>query len=137
MSDCIFCRIIAGEIPCDKLYEDETTMAFVDITPVNLGHALVVPKSHHDNLLVTPDESCADIMRTVRRVAKATLAVTGAQAFNLGVNTGAEAGQVVMHTHFHVMPRHAGDGLTHWPKKTLTREEMAETAAKVRAELTS
>jgi histidine triad (HIT) family protein len=135
MSDCIFCKIVAGEIPCDKLFEDETTLAFVDITPVSLGHALVIPKAHHENLLETPDEACADIMRTVRRVAKATLTVTGAPGFNLGVNTGVAAGQVVMHTHFHIMPRHEGDGLTPWPKKALPREEMAETAAKVRAAL--
>jgi histidine triad (HIT) family protein len=135
MSDCIFCKIVAGEIPADKLYEDERTLAIVDIMPTSLGHALVLPKEHHASLLETPDELAAAMLTTAKRVAAASMKALNAPAFNLGVNTGAAAGQIVMHTHFHVMPRHEGDGLVHWPKLDLTKKQMADAAAKVRAAL--
>ena len=135
MSSCIFCKIVAGEIPCLKVYEDERLLAFLDIQPVNLGHTLIIPKEHFENFLVTPDEVVAAIAKAVKPVAQAAMAVTGAPGFNIGVNTGTVAGQIVMHTHLHVMPRLDGDGLTHWPKKAVDDEEMKETAAAMRAQL--
>jgi histidine triad (HIT) family protein len=135
MSDCVFCKIVGGELPALKVYEDESVVAFLDITPVSAGHTLVVPKAHAADLTVTPDEDLTAIMRAVKRVGAASKAATGATAFNLGVNTGAAAGQVVMHTHFHVMPRHADDGLRHWPKIAVTPEAMAEVADRMRTEL--
>lgn len=133
MSDCLFCKIVAGEIPSDKLYEDSATLAIVDIFPTSVGHALVLPKAHYADLLETPDDVAAAMLATAKLVAAASMKALGAPAFNLGVNTGVAAGQIVMHTHFHVMPRYEGDGLVHWPKLALTKEQMAEAAAKVRA----
>jgi histidine triad (HIT) family protein len=135
MNDCVFCRIVAGEIPALKVYEDETLVAFLDITPVNLGHTLIVPREHYENLLATPDAVLAAMANAVKKVAKAAMAVEDAPAFNLGVNTGPAAGQVVMHTHFHVMPRLPDDGLEHWPKREVTPEQMEGAVARMRAAL--
>jgi histidine triad (HIT) family protein len=132
MSDCIFCKIIVGEIPCSKVYEDDSVIAFLDIHPVHLGHTLVVPKAHFLNIAETPDDVITRIFSAAKRIAAVALGVTGAHGFNIGINTGAAAGQVVMHTHVHVMPRSEGDGLRHWPKKDISQEQMEQTAAKMR-----
>jgi len=137
MSDCLFCKIIKGEIPCQKVYEDGDVFAFLDIQPVNVGHTLVVPKAHFANCGETPDEALAAVMNVAKRVGAAALKVTGAQGYNVGINCGAVAGQVIMHTHVHVMPRFEGDGLAHWPKKTVSKEEMEKAAAGIAAALTA
>ena len=137
MSDCLFCKIIKGEIPCQKVYEDGDVFAFLDIQPVNVGHTLVVPKAHFANCGETPDEALAAVMSVAKRVGAAALKVTGAQGYNVGINCGAVAGQVIMHTHVHVMPRFEGDGLAHWPKKTVSKEEMEKAAAGIAAALTA
>src|SRR5689334_16525062 len=115
MNDCLFCKIVKGDIPCTKVYEDDDVLAFLDIQPVNVGHTLVVPKAHHQDCAATPDDVMAALMRTVRRVGAAALEASGAQGYNVGINCGTVAGQVIMHTHVHVMPRFEGDGLKHWP----------------------
>ncbi len=135
MSDCLFCRIIKGEIPALKVYEDAEVFAFLDIAPTNIGHPLVVPQAHHENCAVTPDATMATTMAAAKRVADAALAATGAGAYNIGINCGEVAGQVIMHTHVHVIPRFAGDGLTHWPKREVTKDEMEKIAADIRAKL--
>lgn len=114
---CIFCKIIAGEIPCDKVYEDEQTIAFLDIKPVNPGHTLIIPKEHHPNITETPDEILGALMSTTRKIAHAFPTVLGTEHYNLEVNTGAIAGQVVFHTHIHIIPRHQNDGLELWHGK--------------------
>lgn len=128
MIDCIFCKIIKGDIPALKVYEDSKVIAFLDITPISVGHTLVVPKAHYPDLSATADEVLGPLFAAVKKVAKAAVEATGAHGFNVGVNTGPAAGQVVMHTHVHVMPRTQGDGLTHWPKRAVTEEQMAATA---------
>ena len=133
MTDCLFCKIIAGDIPCDKVYEDDDVFAFLDIAPVNPGHTLIVPKAHHENLEHMSVASAQALFGAVRRLAPAIRTAVGANAFNIGVNTGADAGQIVMHTHVHVMPRFPDDGLGHWPKKHLTKEETAKVLADVAA----
>lgn len=137
MSDCLFCMIIKGDIPCLKVYEDADVLAFLDIQPVNVGHTLVVPKSHYQDCGATPDDAMAAVMRVVRRVGAAALETTGAQGYNVGINCGAVAGQVIMHTHVHVMPRFEGDGLHHWPKREVTKEEMEIAAERLRQALAS
>lgn len=133
MTDCVFCKIIRGEIPSLKVYEDDRVFAFLDIQPVNVGHTLVVPKAHAENCLATADDDMAAIMRVVRRIGDAALRATGAQGFNVGINCGEAAGQVVMHTHVHVMPRFEGDGLQHWPKREVTKEQSAKAASDIAA----
>ena len=104
----IFERIIAGEIPCHKLYEDEHVFCFLDIAPLSEGHALVIPKEAEPTLDKLSDESAAAIGRVLPRIARAVMAATGATAFNILQNNGAEAHQAVFHVHFHVIPRFPG-----------------------------
>jgi len=111
--DCIFCKLVAGKIPSTRIYEDEETLAFLDIAPIINGHALVIPKTHFDPLTATPPAILAACMATVQRVAQAQLTALGADGVNIHQANGAAAGQVVPHLHFHVIPRFAGDG-HHW-----------------------
>ena len=131
--NCIFCKIIAGEIPCNKVYEDAHVVAFLDIHPNNPGHTLVVPKEHFENLLETPTHVVEALMVAVQLLAPRAMAATGASGFNLGVNTGASSGQMVMHTHAHIIPRFEGDGLVHWLTKEISNELLEEIAEKMRA----
>lgn len=116
MTDCIFCKIIAGEIPAEKIYEDEHTCAFLDINPNNFGHALVLPKTHFESIFDMPKETLGYVYTATQKVAKA-LKKSGAEGVNTISNNGAAAGQLIFHAHIHVIPRYADDGLTHWPQK--------------------
>ena len=108
----IFSRIIAGEIPCHRLHEDEHVLAFLDIAPLSPGHALVVPKEAKAHLHELSDASAAALGRVLPRICRAILAETGATAYNVLQNNGAAAHQAVMHVHFHVIPKHSdGRGL--------------------------
>lgn len=113
MMDCIFCKLVAGEIPSTRIYEDEETLAFLDIAPIITGHTLVIPKTHFDPLTATPPAILAACMATVQRVAQAQLEALGADGVNVHQANGVAAGQVVPHLHFHVIPRFADDG-HHW-----------------------
>ena len=110
MEDCIFCKIVGGELPSYKVYENNKALAFLDIRPVNYGHTLVIPKEHHENLIDTPDDLLCEIITVVKRLAPAVKKAVGLKAHNVVVNTGEDAGQVVFHTHFHIIPRFKGDG---------------------------
>lgn len=109
--DCVFCRIVAGDLPCLTLYEDDDTLAMMDINPGNEGHALVIPKAHHANLFELPDDALAACARTARRVASAVQSALAPDGLNLVQANGAGAGQSVFHFHIHVLPRRAGDDL--------------------------
>lgn len=111
-TDCIFCKIVAGEIPCFKLYEDDTSLAFMDINPANPGHALAIVKEHWENLHEIPDEALAGVAQTAKRVARATQAVVAPDGINLVQANGPGAMQSVPHFHFHVLPRQTGDDLS-------------------------
>jgi len=132
MSDCLFCKIIAKEIPSASVYEDDFVYAFLDIKPVNPGHVLVVPKAHSVNLLDMTEETLVAVARTTQRIAKAVCEAVGTDAFNLEMNNGAVAGQVVPHAHLHIVPRRADDGLTHWPGHPYAEGEGEKVAAKIR-----
>ena len=108
----IFSRIIAGEIPCHRVYEDEHVIAFLDIGPVSRGHVLVVPKEEKAKLHELSDASATALGAALRKVAAATVRATGCADYNVLQNNGAAAHQAVMHVHFHVIPKHAdGSGL--------------------------
>ena len=129
MQDCIFCKIVQGEIPSYKVYENDKVLAFLDIRPVNYGHTLVIPKTHHKNLIDTPDDLLCEIITVVKKLAPAVKGAVGLKAHNLVVNSGEEAGQVVFHTHFHIIPRFEGDGYGKFrigPYKEGEAEEVAE-----------
>ena len=130
-NDCIFCKIVAGEIPCAKVYEDENILSFLDIAPVNKGHALVITKEHHEDLLSLPIEQGCRLLESLQKVGKAVMEVTGADGFNVIQNNGTAAGQLVFHTHFHIIPRFEQDGLELWPQGSYDDGEMAELAAKI------
>lgn len=109
MADCLFCKIINKEIPSEIIYEDEAVVAFLDIQQVNPGHVLVVPKKHCQNLLDVDLEILKKIIVVIPKIAQAILSGLGYEAFNLGVNNGKIAGQIIPHLHFHIMPRKEGD----------------------------
>jgi len=135
MNDCIFCKIISKDIPSHTIYEDDVSIVFLDINPVNPGHALVVPKEHHTDLSSTPEDIAQHLMSVVRRVAPSVATAVGAKGYNLGVNNGADAGQVIFHTHLHIMPRFPNDGHTLWSGKPAKGEEIARTAEAIRKEM--
>ncbi len=114
-ADCIFCKIVRGEIPCAKVYETDRVLAFLDIAPVAPGHALVIPKAHHVNLFDLPEVLGGALFAALPPVAAAIEAATGATGVNVQMNNGPDAGQVVFHAHLHLIPRRAGDGLRLWP----------------------
>lgn len=130
MDDCIFCKIIKGEIPSHKVYEDDEVLAFLDINPINKGHTLVVPKEHYENLVELPEDLAEQVIRVVKKVAPSVTEVTKADGFNVGLNNGEAAGQVVMHAHFHIIPRFDDDGLAPWPRKEYTDTEEKEELAR-------
>lgn len=109
--ECIFCKIIAGDIPCFKLFEDEHTLAFMDINPANRGHALAIPKVHSPNLFDSSDEALAATVATARRVARAVREVVKPDGINLVQANGPGAAQSVFHFHMHVIPRFNDDEL--------------------------
>jgi len=109
--DCIFCKIIAGEVPCFRIYEDEGTLAFMDINPANEGHALVVPKEHARDVHAVSDEAIARTMMSAKRVAGAVERTLAPDGINLVQCNGPAAAQSVMHFHVHVLPRREDDDL--------------------------
>ncbi|MBI4833414.1 MAG: HIT family protein [Planctomycetes bacterium] len=109
--DCVFCKIIKGEIPSSKLYEDENALAILDINPVAAGHTLVISKGHYPEFLDAPPEAMAEFMKTAHKVIGAVAKGTGAEGYNLLINNNRCAGQVIPHLHIHVIPRKKGDGL--------------------------
>ena len=117
MESCIFCKIIAGDIPSYKVYEDEDVLAFLDTTPVNPGHTLVVSKEHYENLNDLPEELANKIIKAVKKIAPVIISAVGADGFNLNLNNGPAAGQVVNHVHFHIVPRKFDDGHELWHGK--------------------
>ena len=130
--NCIFCKIVAGEIPCAKVYETGNVLAFLDIAPVNRGHALVIPKEHHPQLWDLPGGLGDDLLKALQRVGKAVMAATGAAGVNVMMNNHEAAGQIVMHAHFHLIPRFEDDGLRLWPQGGYgSMEEMGELAKAV------
>ncbi len=135
MSNCIFCRIVAGQLPAARILETPEVLAFLDIAPVNYGHTLVIPKVHYPNLLELPDELWTEVGRVSRRVAQALRASLAAQGFNIGMNNFEAAGQEVFHAHIHVIPRYFGDGLKLFPQQSYQPGDLEKTAAQLRQAL--
>lgn len=134
---CIFCKLAAGDIPSAKVYEDEHTIAFMDLGQVNPGHVLVALKRHAPTLLdCTPDESAA-LMRTAHRVAHAVKAAFNPPGLTLLQANGKEGDQTVFHVHMHVVPRHSNDGIAlSWPRKEPTFDVLLGYAQRLSGEIT-
>lgn len=135
-NDCIFCRLVAGEIPASRVYEDDHTLAFMDLGQLNPGHVLVALKRHAPTLLdLTADEAAA-VMCTAHRVAQAIKAAFDPPGFTLLQANGKEGDQTVFHFHMHVVPRHADDGIAlSWPRKDPPREQLEAYAVRLRGAL--
>ncbi len=132
----IFDRILDGEIPCHRVYEDEHVLAFLDIFPLSEGHTLVIPKERRAHLHELSDEQSAAIGRVLPRIARAVMKVTGATAYNILQNNGAAAHQAVFHVHFHVIPRHGDAGLgIGWRAGKLEPDAARELATMMKAAL--
>ena len=124
MRNCIFCKIIAGEIPSVKLYEDDLVYAFMDIAPITFGHTLVIPKEHHTSAATIPEATAGRMFLVGSRLGVAMKRGLAADGFNLHLSDGTVAGQVVMHAHLHVVPRWTDDGF-HWNWRQLKYENEA------------
>lgn len=133
---CIFCRIVAGELPSTKIYEDATTFAFMDINPGTDGHALVIPKVHAVDIHDVPPDVLGDMARTAQRIARAAKTGLGCAGVNLVQSSGAAAFQSVFHIHIHVIPRYEGDAVRlPWTPRPGDKAVIGSTADKLRQAL--
>lgn len=132
----VFQKIISGDIPADKVYETEQILAFLDIKPVNKGHTLVIPKKPVKDIFELSDEDAAHLMKAIVTVAKAVKKATKAPGINVSSNNGSEAGQVVFHLHFHIIPRFKKEEFSRLPHTTYeSDDERAEWAKSIVAEI--
>ena len=131
MTDCIFCKIMAGEIPCTKVYEDDNIFAFLDISPVYKGHTLVIPKIHCASINDIEEEVLHKWMSGVQKVAKAVQSGTGVKGVNLIMNNGSTAGQIVFHAHMHIIPRAEGTAFPALPHSKYEEGEDKAYAEKI------
>ena len=138
MPDCIFCKIVRGEIQTLKVYEDSLNLAFLDINPSSLGHTIIIPKKHYQKLEEMPEEEAKELFSVIFRLTKIILKSVGTTDCNIGINNGKFAGQEVSHLHFHIIPRFEGDkGL---PMQGLVRmgvkkEDLPKIAEKIKKEI--
>ena len=135
MPETIFSRILRGEIPCAKVYEDDAVLAFLDIGPISHGHTLVIPKEPAATLDQLSEASAAAVGRVLPRIARAVMAVTGTTAYNVLQNNGSAAHQAVHHVHFHIIPKPEGGGGLGigWPAGRLEAAAASDLAAKIAA----
>ena len=134
--DCVFCKIVAGELPCVKIYEDDHVLAFMDINPTSVGHMLVIPKGHYDGLLSMPVAELKSVASVLPKLAAAAVKAVDAEGFNVLQSNSPCAGQVVMHAHFHIVPRRTGDGIGLGFRQAPPREDdLEKTAQAIRSEL--
>jgi histidine triad (HIT) family protein len=131
----IFAKILRGEIPCVKIYEDDKTFAFMDVMPQAEGHTLVVPKEDAENIFELSPEGAAALIQTAKKIARAVKQATGAPGVMLVQLNGKAAGQSVFHIHMHVIPRHAGIDLEFHERNMTPAEQLEPLAQKIRAAL--
>jgi histidine triad (HIT) family protein len=133
MADTVFGKIVRGEIPCNKVYEDDKVLAFLDINPLSAGHILVVPKESAETLDRLSDDSAAALGRVLPRLCRAVIAVTGVKEYNVLENNGHGAHQAIAHVHFHIIPKpNSREGLgIGWPAQDIEREAATALARKI------
>ena len=133
MDDCIFCKIIDDQIPAAKVYEDAKVISFLDIMPANKGHCLVIPKNHTQTLMEMNEGDLIAVIKAAKKIAKALSLSCGNGSFNIVMNNGKEAGQLVAHAHIHIIPRFQKDRLRlKWSHLKYEGDEMKEYAEKIR-----
>ena len=126
MENCLFCRLISGELPTMKVYEDEHTLVFMDVADDVDGHILAVPKTHCKNILDCDEKTLSELMRTVKRVSEHLVEECGYDGVNLLNASGESAGQSVSHFHIHIIPRKTGDNIDAWPHFDGAKEKKEE-----------
>ncbi len=135
-SDCIFCKIVRGEISSARVIETDESVAFLDINPVIQGHTLLVPKAHYARLADLPDSLAGAVCALLPRLARAVVAATGAQGLNVIVNNGHAAGQTIDHCHWHLIPRFSGDPVNWpWPHSEYVGDELGQMKFRIQREL--
>jgi histidine triad (HIT) family protein len=136
VGDCIFCKIVSGQIPSAKIYEDEVVVAFLDIGPISDGHTLVMPRQHFEKVHSCPPELLGQIWTRLGKIAGAVASAAGADGYNVLCNNGRAAGQVVDHLHFHIVPRKTGDGVfAQWPSYKYRPGQVEIIAEKIKKHL--
>ncbi len=131
--DCLFCKMVAGQIPVAKIYEDEVVLAFLDIGPISDGHTLVIPKQHFEKLHDCPSELFGSFSSRIGKVAEAVTTAMDAEGYNVLCNNGRAAGQLIGHLHFHIIPRNTGDGVfNRWPSYKYEQGKIEVIADKIR-----
>jgi histidine triad (HIT) family protein len=136
MSDCIFCKIIKGEIPCFKVFEDDNVLAFADINPISKGHVLIIPKRHVENMWEATEEELVIVMRTAKKLVHAIKDAINPDGVAVLHLNGKAVNQVVMHYHFHLIPRSKEEGklsMTEWELIPGNMEEIKQTAGQITA----
>lgn len=134
--NCIFCKIINGDIPAARVFENDQVLSFLDINPWNEGHTLVVPKDHHALLHQCPPETAAAVVSQLGPIARAVIESLGAEGYNILNNNGPASGQEIEHLHFHIIPRRSGDGIIrHAPQKTYPEGRIDELAEQIKKAL--
>ncbi len=134
-ASCVFCKIARKEIPARVVYEDEHTLAFLDHLPNTAGHTLVIPKKHATNIFDTDAETLIQTMETVRKISPAVRDAVGGKGVHLNSNHGEAAGQIVMHLHFHIIPRHDRSEFEFWPHHEIDQAEADVIVEKIKTAL--
>jgi len=132
METCIFCKIIKGELPAHKVYEDEDTLAFLDINPTSAGHTLVIPKGHYANFEEVPEDVLKKTILIVKLIGQKLKDGLGVESYNVCENNDEAAGQLIPHIHFHLVPRYKGDGLKPWPQAPYAEGKAEEVLKKIK-----
>lgn len=132
MHDCIFCKIVEGVLPSNKIYEDKNVLAFLDIAPVHPGHVLVIPKKHFANMEEIPENLLVDLIKIVKKIGLAVKKGLNYEGYNIQENNDPIAGQIVPHIHFHIIPRIEEDGLKLWPQKEYSKGEAEKIQNKIK-----
>jgi histidine triad (HIT) family protein len=130
--NCIFCKIAKGEIPSNGLYEDDKILAFLDISPVSLGHTLVIPKEHYQSMEEISESELCSLIRVVKIIGENLKKKLNVPGYNVCLNNDPAAGQLIPHLHFHIIPRQEGDGLQPWPQGEYQEGEADKIVAKIK-----
>lgn len=131
---CIFCKIVRGEVPATKVYEDERTLCFMDVNPATQGHCLVILKEHRENLFELSESECLDVMATTKRIVEAVRETLEPDGLNLLQANGLQAFQTVFHFHMHIIPRYTDDGIKlPWVPRQGDPEVIRKNGARIRA----
>ncbi|MBN1975610.1 MAG: HIT domain-containing protein [Sedimentisphaerales bacterium] len=136
VEECLFCKMALGQIPVEKIYEDDVVLSFLDIGPISDGHSLVIPKQHYEEIHNCPADVLAQVASEIGKIAGAIAAAMNADGYNVMSNNGRAAGQVIDHLHFHIIPRKAGDGIfNRWPSYKYKEGQIEKVAAQIRKKM--